>query len=292
VTSGAAGAATDQLIPPSGLRGRAAAAFRRHPLVVFFLLTFVLTWSLVPFGSFAAFGPLVAAFAVAAVTGGRTALRAWARQLVNWRVSPRWYVVAVVLPLLVLAVAVAVNVAAGAPVSAVHKLGAWHSILLFAVIRVIVPLFAPLGEEPGWRGFALPRLQQRRSPFQATLILAPLVVLWHVPLLFLASEKLAPILLLGTAAVTFFYTWIYNRSGGSVLVTVLAHGAEGTIRLGAFGFLGADAARLPWLYTAGWCAVAIGLLACDRAFWLGRSAGSVRPWGRPKAGLPAVGPAQ
>jgi len=261
---------TSNRLRPS-LKVRTAATFNRHPLVAFFALTFVLTWSLVPVGSFAAFGPLVAAALVAAVTGGKTALTTWARQLIHWRVPLRWYLVSVLLPLLVVVVAFAVDVASGAPLSAVRNLGAWYSILLFAVIRVIVPLFAPLGEEPGWRGFALPRLLQQRTPLQATVILAPLVVLWHLPLVFLASEKLAPILLLGTAAVTFFYTWIYNRSGGSVLVTVLAHGAEGTIRLGAFGLLGADAARLPWLYTAAWCVVAIGLLACDRAFWLGRT---------------------
>jgi membrane protease YdiL (CAAX protease family) len=271
------------------LRGSTAAAFQHHPLVAFFVLTLALTWSLVPFGSFAAFGPRVAAFVVASVTGGKAALKAWARQLVQWRVAPRWYVVALVLPLLVLAVAFGVDVAAGAPVSAVHELGAWYSILLFAVVRVVVPLFAPLGEEPGWRGFALPRLQQRRSPLQATLILAPLVVLWHVPLVFLASEKLAPILLLGTAAVTFFYTWIYNRSGGSVLITVLAHGAEGAVRLGAFGFLGADATRLPWLYTAGWCAVAIGLLIGDSAFWLGRTRTQLRLRLRPALPVPDAG---
>ena len=101
-----------------------AAAFRRHPLVAFFVLAFVLTWSLVPFGSFAAFGPLVSAAVLVGVTGGKAGLAAWARQLTRWRVSPRWYVVALVAPLLVLAAAFALNVATGAPVSAVHELGA------------------------------------------------------------------------------------------------------------------------------------------------------------------------
>lgn len=248
---------------------------RRHPLAAFFVLAIALTWSLVPIGSFAAFGPAVAALVVTAVTGGRAGLRAWASRLVRWRVGSRWYIVALGLPLAVLAAAVGLNFGFGAPVSAVDQLDPWYSLLLVFALRLIVPLFAPLGEEPGWRGFALVRLQADRTPLQATLILAPVVALWHVPLIFLASENLAPILLVGTIAVTFFYTWLFNRTGGSVFITIVAHAAEGTLTLSAFGFVGADESRLPWLYTAVWCAVAIGLLLFDRQFWNARTRASV-----------------
>jgi hypothetical protein len=88
-------------------------------------------------------------------------------------------------------------------------------------------VFAPIGEEPGWRGCALPRLLDGRSPFSATLVLAPTVALWHVPLIFIAGEDLAPIFLLATVAVTFFYTWLFVHTGGSVLITIVAHAAEG-----------------------------------------------------------------
>jgi membrane protease YdiL (CAAX protease family) len=266
----AAGAADLDIAAPVVKPRRASAVIRRYPLVSFFVLAFAATWSLVPVGSFAAFGPLLAAVVVTGVTGGRHGLRVWGSTLVRWRVRLRWYAIALVLPLAVLAAAVGLNVAFGAPASAVGRLDPWYSLVLFFGLRLIVPLLAPLGEEPGWRGFALPRLQATRSPLRATLILAPLVGLWHVPLLFLASEDLAPILLLGTVGVTFFYTWLYNRSGGSVFMTLMAHAAEGTIRLSAFGFAGADASRLPWLYTIVWCAVAIGLLVFDRTFWLAR----------------------
>jgi CAAX protease family protein len=121
----------------------------------------------------------------------------------------------------------------------------------------------------------LVRFQADRTPLQSTLILAPAVALWHVPLVFLASENLAPILLVGTIAVTFFYTWLFNRAGGSVLVTIVAHAAEGTITLSAFGFVGVDDSRLPWLYNAVWCAVVIGLLVFDWQFWHGRARAAV-----------------
>src|SRR5438552_3465998 len=94
---------------------------RRHPLVAFFVLAIALTWSLVPIGSFAAFGPAVAAIVVTAVTEGRAGLRAWGSRLVRWRVDRRWYLVALGLPLAVLAAAVGLNFAVGAPVSAVGR---------------------------------------------------------------------------------------------------------------------------------------------------------------------------
>ncbi len=243
---------------------------RRHPVAAFFVLAIALTWSLVPIGSFAAFGPAIAALVTTAMTDGRAGLRAWGRRTVHWQVGYRWYVVALGLPLSVVSSAAALNFAFGAPVSAVHSIGTWYALLAMFLLRLLVPLMAPLGEEPGWRGFALVRLQENRSPLGATLILAPIVALWHVPLIFLASENLAPILLLGTIAVTFFYTWLFNRTGGSVFMTIVAHAAEGTITLGAFGFVGADETRLPWIYTGIWCFVAISLLAFDRQFWHSR----------------------
>jgi membrane protease YdiL (CAAX protease family) len=142
-------------------------------------------------------------------------------------------------------------------------------VLAFAV-RLINPLDGPLGEEPGWRAFALVRLQADRSPLRASLILGLLVAGWHLPLVFLPGERLAPMLLLATVAVTFVYTWIFNHTGGSAFMTLVSHAAEGTIRLGAVGFLAADATRLASLYAGVWCLTAICLLAFDRRFWLAR----------------------
>jgi hypothetical protein len=64
----------------------------------------------------------------------------------------------------------------------------------------VIPIFAPLGEEPGWRGLALPRLLADRPPFEATLILGLIVAVWHVPLIVIASEDLAPISSFATVA--------------------------------------------------------------------------------------------
>jgi membrane protease YdiL (CAAX protease family) len=159
--------------------------------------------------------------------------------------------------------------------------------LLAFAVRLVNPLDGPLGEEPGWRGFALPHLQRDRSPLHASAILALLVAGWHIPLLFLPGEHLAPILLVATVAVTFVYTWIFNRTARNPLMTLVAHAAEGTITLGALGFVGADQTRVTLLYAGAWCVVALGLLVFDWSFWRGTASGpryiAVRRPSRPAA---------
>jgi membrane protease YdiL (CAAX protease family) len=155
----------------------------------------------------------------------------------------------------------------------IQDLSISEAVLLFG-LRLVVPLFSPIGEEPGWRGFALPRLLDGRSPLSATVILAPLVALWHAPLIFIESEDLPPIFLLATAAVTFFYTWLFVHTGGSVFITILAHAAEGLIGrelIGSEGWSGSDETHWVVLYTAAWCALAIVLLAFDWQFWRTRT---------------------
>ena len=134
-------------------------------------------------------------------------------------------------------------------------------------IRLINPTDGPMGEEPGWRGFAQPRLQADRPPLNATALLALLVAVWHLPLVLLPEFDLRPIDLLTTACVTFFYAWLFNRSGGSVLMTLVAHATEGSINTGEFWTEGAAEARMEWLYALVWSAVAVGLVIVDRRCW-------------------------
>jgi uncharacterized protein len=134
-------------------------------------------------------------------------------------------------------------------------------------IKLINPLNGPMGEEPGWRGFALPGLQgSGRSPLVATLILAPLVALWHVPLVF--AHQLPPVGLLGAFTFAFVATWVFNHTGGSVFMVIVLHAAEGTFGLLAgAGFVGAAAAQLEWVYSVVWLVLAIGLIIFDWKFW-------------------------
>jgi membrane protease YdiL (CAAX protease family) len=146
---------------------------RRHPLVSFFVLAFALRWPLIslvslsPLWGFPAlFGPALAAIIVAAVTGGRAGLKALLGRVVRWRVGAGWYALALGLPAVLALAAAGLHLALGAG-SSIEFGGL--SVLNFVVFVLIV------GEELGWRGYALPRLLARRSALSAGLILD---VLW------------------------------------------------------------------------------------------------------------------
>ncbi len=252
-----------QPTPPDGLKG----LFTGHPLVVFFALAFAFSWCFVPMGGFLPFGPLLAALVVLAVVEGRSGLADLGRQMLRWRVRARWYVLVIVIPLGAVLAVIGLNLAFGAPASALDDLDPWYLLVGLFFIRLINPLDGPMGEEPGWRGFALPRLQAERSPLIATAILGLIVAAWHVPLVFLPGEDLAPVYLIATFAITFMYTWIYNHTGGSVLMTIVAHSAQGVIAFSAIGFIGSDESRIAVLFTAATCLITIGLLVFDRPSW-------------------------
>ena len=118
-----------------------------------------------------------------------------------------------------------------------------------------------------------------------------IVALWHVPLIWVAGENLPPIFIPTTVAVTFFYSWLFLRSGGSVFLTILAHAVEGTVApqfTKSSGFAGADRSTWILLYAAGWFAVAIALVLLDRQLWCpGNRRGRVEAVGTP---LPTASP--
>ncbi len=235
---------------------------KRHPIITFFVLTYAIAWGFVPFGSFGAFAPLIAALIVIPITQGVAGLKELGLRMIRWRVRWYWYVVAIGLPLGVLVVTAGLNVALGASVPSLAGIGSVSTILMVFAVRLVNPGDGALGEEPGWRGFALPGLQgSGLSPLVSTLILGVLVTGWHVPLLFLEEGGLQPSFLvgflLGTMAVTFWYTWLFNHTGGSVLMVLLAHNLEGSIQ--AEG----------WIYMGVWLALAIGLVVFDWKAWRG-----------------------
>lgn len=261
---------------------------RRHRLVAFFGLTFLLSWWSWPFyalglapTAFFPCGPLVAALAVIGVTEGRAGYRDLGARMIRWRVGWTWWLVAVGTPLAVLAVAAVANVAIwGAPAPTLAMI-AWSQIALGAAIRFVNPLDGPLGEEPGWRGYALPQLQARHSPLVSGVVLGVLVALWHLPLV--ASGMLAPVGLPITFAITLVYVWLFNRTGGSVLMTMVFHIVQG-VQYGAIGFAGADAARMVGLTGVLWFALALAVVVLDRPAWqVAPAATAAERWAKPTA---------
>jgi membrane protease YdiL (CAAX protease family) len=246
---------------------RLRAFVRRRELVIFFFLSYLIAWSTLPFGSFLAFSPLLSAIIVIAIAEGLPGLAQLGRRLIRWRVNWIWYAAAIALPLLVHAVAVGLNMAAGAPSPSMAQFQPWYAVLMVFGLSMVNPIEGPLGEEPAWRGFAQSRLQSKWSPLTSAALLALLITCWHLPLVFMPQFDLALPDIATTLLVTFWYAWLFNRTGGSVLLTLIAHASEGSVNVKALWLAGPDADRLAWTWLAAWALLVAALLIFDRKSW-------------------------
>lgn len=232
---------------------------RKHPLIAFFVLAYLLTWWIYPLLRFSPllgipglFGPALAAIIMAAVAGGKSGVRALLSRVVLWRVGVRWYVIALGLPTVLALAAAGLHYLVGG--STLVQMGA-VSALDFVVFVLVV------GEELGWRGYALPLLLQSRSAVTASLILGVLWGLWHLPTFFVPGTPQyglpLPAFLLLTIEYSILMTWLFLHTKGSVLIATLFHGA---INLSQGIFLGGiDGATRYWLLSIVYGAAALGV---------------------------------
>jgi len=239
---------------------------RRHPLISFFVLAYALSWWPIAFyaaglspSPIISFGPFLAALVVLAATQGKTGVVGLLRRIVRWRVGLRWYAVALLLPVVVTAAAAALNVLLlGAKASSsVAELGGLTGLFSTFALLLLIPGIGGSWEEPGWRGYALPRLQTARSALFASLILWVGVSVWHLPLMIVGEIHWSDIVyILGFVIV---FNWVFNNANGSVLILMLMHAMNNTIAGSFFSsmYSGADSVRQAWLSAALWCMVAI-----------------------------------
>jgi membrane protease YdiL (CAAX protease family) len=227
---------------------------RQHPIVAYFTFAFAGTWVLqmpmvlgtnglgvfpyeVPMALFAILfilsvfaGPTLSAFLVTNALDGKEGRRKLFRRYGQWRVHPLWYTLAIFgFPTIYL---IAISISLGS-VPFTDMRANWTTFFspyLFAVL--IFPAFLTWGEEPGWRGFALTRMQESYHPLLATVIVGFLHALWHLPVFLLVSGPIAlgPFDLSSfarntavTIAIAIFFTWIFNNARGSILIAVLVH---------------------------------------------------------------------
>lgn len=208
---------------------------RRSGAAPFFALTFAFTWALqvpgvlaqrgllpgdpkvyLPAAGLGMLGPLFAATVLAHREGGGAAVRALYAPLLRWRVHPGWYLLALVVPGAALAGILALLNLAGrnGPVGYFPVLGG-----------VVFAVFASVVEEVGWRGYAQPRLQERWGAFAAASLIGVMWCLWHIPMNFglgMPMNLLLVELLLYVGA-SLLLARMYNSTGGSLLVVVMAH---------------------------------------------------------------------
>ena len=245
---------------------------RRHPLAAFLVLTYGLSWALwIPLDIFrdATSGPFtsialligsnvpsVVAIVLTAVGFGKGATRKLLGQLLIWRVGWRWYLVLLAPTALVVGTITLVAVTRGGPTAALAMP------LLNAIFFVAFMTFpgSAVGEEIGWRGFALPRLQARRTALTASLVVGSLHGLWHLPLWLRgdADHRLSayPAFLIQAPALAVIYTWLYNNTKGSLLIVALFHTATNAPLTLVLLPLGIENWILPFWLMAGFTVVA------------------------------------
>ena len=230
----------------------------RHALVLFFGLAYALSWwgNLYEAHSMFPLGPLLAALLVLSLTTGRAGLADFLRRIVQWRVGVRWYALVIGLPITIVSVAIGLNLLLGAQIAPTLQMPPLAD--LVANVLVIL-IFIGVGEEPAWRGFALPRFMQGRSTLAASLLLGICHAIWHWPLFGLEYDwQNGAAWLLLVMAYAIITAWLYNQTAGNLLLPALFHTTQNMVGKYLFNpaFSGAELIQLWWLMAILWCLVA------------------------------------
>jgi membrane protease YdiL (CAAX protease family) len=182
-------------------------------------------------------GPILSGFIMTAVTEGRAGTRRWLRRIMLWRVGLRWYLFALIgLPL---AMVLATIIVWPGALESFQTLAPLFVLPYLSAFVFMVLIGGPLFEEPGWSGFALPRLQRLHGPLVGGLILGSLWSLWHLPGFLIPSQDLTDIPPRGTVldfvvfalaliALRLIMQWVFNNTKGSVLMAILVHASWNT----------------------------------------------------------------
>lgn len=259
------------MVQATAARAKWRNGIARHDLTVFFVLAFLFSWYPWIIGMFRGkvsgpnpLGPLIAALIVTGLAEGRSGMGTLLGRIVRARIGWSSYAIVFGLPVLLCAVALAMMAAIGQPIS-------WPASTAWRELPerfVFIFLFIGLGEEPGWRGFAVPRLQKQHSPLVASLILAPIWALWHLPLM--GNEfppAIIPAFLISLLGGTLIQTWLFNRSKGSVFAQMLFHATVNTVGAGlVFPLMKGPAFFLFWyVYALLWLAVGLAVTVWSAA---------------------------
>lgn len=168
------------------------------------------------------FGPPVSAAIVTYLTGG--SLKGWFSQVLRWRVAPRWWLAALGLPLVLYALMAGVHLLLGGQLN-------WGEVNPLASIPLAylnIFIWGGGNEELGWRGFALPYLQERYSALASSLTIGVVWAVWHAPAGIIERGVTGwavdlPIYAVIVIGISIVATLLYNNTGGSVLLTMVFH---------------------------------------------------------------------
>ncbi len=211
------------------------ALLKQHAFIVFVVLAVLISW--LPWYTtgtgFLVFGPSIAGVIVIAMTSGKEGMRDMGQRALRWHVGFRWWVIALFFTGLILLFSIAINTIflGGNIPSFAFLRQEWY---LIPMVFLITMIGGPLGEEFGWRGFALPNLQRKWGPIVASIVIGIVWALWHLPLFFQPDTiharigvKFLPVYILGEIVLAIIITWVYNKTGSSLLVGgIILHNAD------------------------------------------------------------------
>jgi membrane protease YdiL (CAAX protease family) len=226
---------------------------RRHPVLGGFALMFACTWPIDLWAAAAShgwtsvrippalpllvgYGFVVAAVVATGIVDGRDGVRTLLRRFLIWRAGLWWYAVVLLGWVVVDITAIVLHLVLGGGVpDFAHPFAIrivppgtnlWAGALLFLLFQVIMN-----AEEIGWRGYALPRLQARHGALVATLVVGIVWAFWHVPKFLTAGSAQDYsfwLYLVDTTAKAVVFTWVFNSTGGSLLMVTLLHASLNT----------------------------------------------------------------
>jgi membrane protease YdiL (CAAX protease family) len=238
-------------------------SFARNALALFFIFAFLFSWLMeflliavkyhwleiqLPMGLhyLASFGPMISAFLVTWLAYGQQGMvDLWSR-ITRWRVDTKLAAFSLLSPLAFYLIGILVNFILTKEWPDISQLGQVNYLpnLGLSAIFLWLATFG-FGEEIGWRGFALPRLQKSHGALTASIILGLIWIIWHIPAFFYHETYtgMSPFLLIGMSIGillgSVMLTWLYNSTGGSIFFVAVWHGL--------FDFFSASQSNGPWV---------------------------------------------
>jgi membrane protease YdiL (CAAX protease family) len=222
-----------------------------HPLFSYFFLAYAISWVLsVPvilsewnilpktgftfyfFFTIKSFGPFLSAYIMTRIMEGKEGWLNLRSRFKLVRVGWQWYAFILLgVPTLML---LGISVLPGALAS--FQGFPHHFVITYLITFIAIFFFGgPLGEEPGWRGFALPRIQSRYGALRGTLLLGIVWTFWHLPDFLTSAQKGGPgtglypfyaglpVFFLEVVALAIIFTWVFNNTKGSIFIALLLH---------------------------------------------------------------------
>ena len=227
--------------------------FEKHSLLGYFVLAYAISWTIgiplaliaqgkvnwqIPYfvHYFYAYGPMLSALIMTALTKGKAGVADIFKRLTKWQMSLGWWMVTLSPLVGYFVIVLVLRIVQGTWVD-LNLLGKVNFLPNLGIGALFLWIFTyGIGEEIGWRGYALPRLQEKMSALNATLVLGMLWALWHLPIFFyLFDPAIAIGWFFGLMSGAILFTWIYNSTGGSLLAVALWHGTFNYITASAAG---------------------------------------------------------